>query len=192
MLFPLRWAKAGRARAARDVGYAELKGRAVYECNRCKRQVGLTAGTAFHWTKLPLTVWFLASDHLTQSKGGMSSVELARRLGTGQPTAWLIKHKLMAAMAAREAEKPKLAGRVEMDDAYLAGSALAASAAAVRPARTAVVAAVETTAEAQAALAAADGGQGLPEEGDRDAGQARPRRRQQRRDRRPVLLDGGQ
>ena len=72
----------------------------------------------FHWTKLPLTVWFLAIYHLTQSKGGMSSVELARRLGTRQPTAWLIKHKLMAAMAAREAEKPKLAGRVEMDDAY--------------------------------------------------------------------------
>ena len=93
------------------------KGRAVYQCNRCKRQVGLTAGTVFHWTKLPLTVWFLAIYHLTQSKGGMSSVELARRLGTRQPTAWLIKHKLMAAMAAREAEKPKLAGRVEMDDA---------------------------------------------------------------------------
>ena len=51
----------------------------------------------------------------------MSSVELARRLGTRQPTAWLIKHKLMAAMAAREAEKPKLAGRVEIDDAYLGG-----------------------------------------------------------------------
>ena len=29
---------------------AELKGRAVYQCNRCKRQVGLTAGTVFHWT----------------------------------------------------------------------------------------------------------------------------------------------
>ena len=36
----------------------------------------------FHWTKLPLTVWFLAIYHLTQSKGGISSVELARRLGT--------------------------------------------------------------------------------------------------------------
>ena len=34
---------------------------------------------------------------------------------------WLIKHKLMRAMGAREAEKPKLAGRVEVDDAYLGG-----------------------------------------------------------------------
>ena len=130
-----RWGKGWACPGCGHAGYAELKGRAVYQCNRCKRQVGLTAGTVFHWTKPPLTVWFLAIYHLTQSKGGMSSVELARRLGTRQPTAWLIKHKLMAAMAAREAEKPKLAGRVEMDDAYLGGQRAAASAAAARPAR---------------------------------------------------------
>ena len=41
----------------------------------------------------------------------------------------------MAAMAAREAGKPKLAGRVEVDDAYLGGRARAASAAEVPPAR---------------------------------------------------------
>ena len=109
--------------------------------------VGLTAGTVFHWTKLPLTVWFLAIYHLTQSKGGMSSVELARRLGTRQPTAWLIKHKLMAAMAAREAEKPKLAGRVEMDDAYLGGQRAGGKRGRGAAGKTPFVAAVETTAE---------------------------------------------
>ena len=123
-LFQLRWGKGWACPACGHGGCAELKGRAVYQCNRCKHQVGLTAGTVFHWTKLPLTTWFLAIYHLTQSKGGMSSVELARRLGTRQPTAWLLKHKLMAAMEAREAEKPKLAGRVEVDDAYLGGAAL--------------------------------------------------------------------
>ena len=101
----------------------------------------------FHWTKLPLTVWFLAIYHLTQSKGGMSSVELARRLGTRQPTAWLIKHKLMAAMAAREAEKPKLAGRVEMDDAYLGGQRAGGKRGRGAAGKTPFVAAVETTAE---------------------------------------------
>ena len=120
-LFQLRWGRGWACPACGHGGYAELKGRAVYQCNRCKRQVGLTAGTVFHWTKLPLTTWFLAIYHLSQSKGGMSSIELARRLGTRQPTAWLIKHKLMAAMQAREAEKPRLGGRVEIDDAYLGG-----------------------------------------------------------------------
>ena len=124
-----------------------------------KRQVGLTAGTVFHWTKLPLTTWFLAIYHLSQSKGGMSSVELARRLGTRQPTAWLIKHKLMAAMEQREAEKPKLAGRVEVDDAYLGGH---------RPGGKRG----RDDGRAQTAAAAADGGQGIQEEGDRGPGQA--------------------
>ena len=134
-LFELRWGRGWTCPGCGHGRCAELKGRAVYQCNRCKHQVGLTAGTVFHWTKLPLTTWFLAIHHLSQSKSGMSSVELARRLGTRQPTAWLVKHKLMAAMVAREAEKPKLAGRVEMDDAYLGGSARAASAGAVQPAR---------------------------------------------------------
>jgi hypothetical protein len=66
-----------------------------------------------------------------------------------QPTAWLVKHKLMRAMAAREAAKPKLSGRVEVDDAYLGGErpggerGRAASAAGKTP----FVTAVETTAE---------------------------------------------
>ena len=134
-LFQLRWGKGWVCPACGHGRCAELKGRAVYQCNRCKHQVGLTAGTVFHWTKLPLTTWFLAIYHLTQSKGGMSSVELARRLGTRQPTAWLIKHKLMAAMAAREAEKPKLTGRVEVDDAYLGGQRSGGKRGRGRPAR---------------------------------------------------------
>src|SRR3954471_5737574 len=63
----------------------------------------------------------MAIYQLSQSKGGMSSIELARRLGTRQPTAWLMKHKLMAAMERRDAGKPKLEGRVEVDDADLGG-----------------------------------------------------------------------
>ena len=77
----------------------------------------------------------------------MSSVDLARRLGTRQPTAWLIKHKLMAAMVAREGKKPKLAGRVEMDDAYLGGQRAGGKRGRGAAGKTPFVAAVETTAE---------------------------------------------
>ena len=146
-LFQLRWGKGWVCPGCEHGGYAELKGRAVYQCNRCKHQVGLTAGTVFHWTKLPLTIWFLAIYHLTQSKGGMSSVELARRLGTRQPTAWLIKQKLMAAMAERDAGKPKLEGRVEVDDAYLGGARSGGKRGRGAAGKTAFVAAVETTAK---------------------------------------------
>jgi hypothetical protein len=107
----------------------------------------LTAGTVFHWTKLPLTTWFLAIYHLTQSKGGMSSIELARRLGTRQPTAWLLKHKLMAAMAAGDAGQPKLTGRIEVDDAYLGGQRSGGKRGRGAAGKMPFVAAVETTAE---------------------------------------------
>ena len=156
-LFELRWGKGWACPACGHGRLCRAQGRAVYQCNRCKHQVGLTAGTVFHWTKLPLTTWFLAIYHLTQSKGGMSSVELARRLGTRQPTAWLIKHKLMAAMAAREAEKPKLEGRVEVDDAYLGGERSGGKRGRGAAGKTPFVAAVETTRRAQAA-----GGCGSP------------------------------
>ena len=101
---------------------------------------------------MPLSVWFLAIYHLTQSKGGMSSVELARRLGTRQPTAWLIKHKLMAAMATREAAKPKLEGRVEVDDAYLGGERSGGKRGRGAAGKTPFVAAVETTSSMSSVL----------------------------------------
>ena len=91
-----------------------------HQCASCHHQASVTAGTIFHRTKLPLRLWFLGIYHLTQSKNGVSALELSRRLGVQYNSAWLMKHKLMAVMGERDAGK-KLAGRVEMDDAYLGG-----------------------------------------------------------------------
>src|SRR5436305_2686010 len=109
-LFRMRWREGLTCPACGHRGFCALRTRKVFQCNRCKKQVSLTAGTVFQDTKLPLVTWFAAVYHLTQGKNGISSIELARRLGVRQPTAWLVKHKLMRAMAAREAAKPKLAG----------------------------------------------------------------------------------
>ena len=97
-----------------------LAGRGLNQCNRCKKQTSPTAGTIFHATKLPLTLWFAAIHLIVTAKNGISSVELGRRLGVKQPTAWAVEHKIMAVMARREGETA-LTGRVEMDDAYLGG-----------------------------------------------------------------------
>src|SRR5437870_7621526 len=94
----------------------------------------LHPGVVTEAPKVPLCTWFRAMYHLTQSKGGISSIELGRRLGVTQTTAWKIKHKLMQAMMERDATK-RLTGRIEIDDAYLGGDATAASGAAVRLAR---------------------------------------------------------
>ncbi len=54
---------------------------------------------------MPLRTWFRAMYHLTQSKGGISSLELGRRLRVTQNTAWKLKHKLMQVMMERDAGK---------------------------------------------------------------------------------------
>src|SRR5918993_3900213 len=120
-LFEMRWREGLACPACGHRGFCKLPTRELFPCNRCKKQVRLTAGTVFQATKLPLTTWFAAIYHLTQSKGGISSIELARRLGIRQPTAWLVEHELRRAMAEREAKKPQREGRVEVDDAYLGG-----------------------------------------------------------------------
>src|SRR5947208_16056915 len=146
-LFAMRWREGLTCPACGHRGFCALKTRKVFQCNRCKKQVSLTAGTVLQDTKLPLVTWFAAVYQLTQSKGGISSIELARRLGVRQPTAWLMRHKLMRAMAAREAAKPKLAGRVEVDDAYLGGERSGGERGRGAAGKTPIVAAVETTAE---------------------------------------------
>lgn len=50
-----------------------------------------------------------------EQRGG-SSIELGRRLGVTQTTAWKLKHKLMQVMMERDAGK-RLGGRIEIDDA---------------------------------------------------------------------------
>jgi len=110
-----------------------LDRRALYQCSSCRTQTSLTAGTIFEHTKLPLSVWFRGMYHLTQSKNGVSAMELMRRLGVSYNTAWMLKQKLMQVMLERESQKT-LRDRVEIDDAYIGGSSQA-RAGAVRRAR---------------------------------------------------------
>ena len=94
--------------------------RKVFQCVACRHQASLIAGTLFQGTKLPLTTWFLAIYLISQAKTGLSALSLKRQLGVSYPTAWLIHHKLMQAMADRE-DHYVLGGKVQVDDAYLGG-----------------------------------------------------------------------
>jgi transposase-like protein len=120
--------------------------RRLFQCRACRLQTSLTAGTIFASTHLPLRLWFRAMYHLTQSKQGISSVELGRRLGVKQFTAWKIKHKLAQVMMERDADK-RFSGRVEIDDAYLGGERTGGKRGRGAPGKTPFVAAVETTPE---------------------------------------------
>ena len=94
--------------------------RHLFQCNACRRQTSLTAGSLFAATKLPLTTWFLAIYLISQAKTGLSALALKRQLGVSYPTAWLLHHKILRAMA-RCDDGRQLDGQVQLDDAYLGG-----------------------------------------------------------------------
>jgi len=117
--------------------------RRLYQCNACRRQTSPTAGTVFASTKVPLTTWFRAMYLITQTKQGISSIELGRRLGTTQTTAWKIKTKLAEVMRIA-GDKERLSGRVEMDDAYLGGEKGGGKTGRGSPGKKPIVVAVQT------------------------------------------------
>jgi transposase-like protein len=95
-------------------------GRKYWQCTTCRQQTTVRAGTLLQASKLSLRQWLLAMFLVTQSKNNVSALELKRQVGVAWRTAWLLKHKLMEAMASREATR-QLGHEVEIDDAYLGG-----------------------------------------------------------------------
>jgi len=94
--------------------------RKTFQCQNCRHQTSITAGTVFQSSKLPLTIWFLAIYLISQAKTGLSALSLKRYLGVSYHAAWLVHHKLMEAMFDRETNYT-LTGSVQVDDAYLGG-----------------------------------------------------------------------
>ncbi|WP_411725272.1 IS1595 family transposase [Methyloglobulus sp.] len=121
-LTQVRWPEGFRCPGCGHGGHCVLhnKGRKTFQCNACHRQTSLIAGTLCQGTNLPLTTWFLAIYLVSQAKTGLSALALKRYLGVGYPSAWLMRHKLMQAMAERE-DHYLLSGQVQLDDAYLGG-----------------------------------------------------------------------
>lgn len=94
--------------------------RRLFQCNACRHQTSLTAGSLLEHTKLPLTTWFLAVYLISQAKTGLSALALKRQIGVSYPTAWLLHHKINRAMAQQDGSL-RLSGAVQLDDAYLGG-----------------------------------------------------------------------
>lgn len=128
--------------------YCQLAYRQLRQCNRCRQQTSVTAGTIFASTKLPLTTWFQAIYLISHDKKGISTMELHRHLGISYNAAWRMKHKLMQVMLERDRDKP-LSGFIEMDDAYLGGERSGGKVGRGAEGKTPFLAAVQTTEQSQ-------------------------------------------
>ena len=64
------------------------------KCAKCRKQFTLRMGTIFQDSRLPLVKWFTAMFLLSNSKKGISSVDLAEKIGVTQKTAWFLYHRI--------------------------------------------------------------------------------------------------
>ena len=103
-LFRWRWPGGFRCPHCGHDRYCQLTHRKLLQCNRCRRQTSVTAGSAFDSTKLPLTQWFRGLYLLTLGWKPASAMALHRALGISYNAAWRMKRKLMH--AATDSERP--------------------------------------------------------------------------------------
>lgn len=143
-LYRLRWPNGFVCPNCAHQKSCQLTVRKLTQCNRCRHQTSITAGTIFEATKLPLTTWFLGIYFITQDKKGVSAMKLHRQLGISYNAAWRMKQKLMQVMMERDGEK-QLSGFVEIDDAYIGGERTGGKRGRGAEGKTPFVAAVGTT-----------------------------------------------
>lgn len=115
-MFKRRWPDGFVCPACGKRRFAGLTSRPrLYECLDCGRQTSITAGTAMHRSKLPLTTWFWAAHLMTTHSNGMSALQLQDQLGVTYKTAWLLAQKLRRSML--DPDREPLEGVVEIDQA---------------------------------------------------------------------------
>ena len=119
-LFAHRWPQGFRCPRCGHEKAWHLSGRGLYECAACHYQGSLTAGTVLHCTRTDLRKWLLAIWLLASTTKAPSAAELARQLGVTGKTAWLVRRKIVHALARREDELV-LRGIVELDEGFIGG-----------------------------------------------------------------------
>ena len=119
-LVQMRWPDGFKCPKCGAKRHSYLASKRLFQCTACRVQTSARSGTIFHKSRTPLTKWFLAMHLMASSKNDIAALELARQLDVKWDTAWLIKQKLMEVMRQRNSIY-KLAGDIQIDDAYLGG-----------------------------------------------------------------------
>src|SRR5215207_5840145 len=115
----LRWPDGVRCPRCHSDKISRIKKRPQFDCDSCRYQFSVTAGTIFHDSHLPLWKWFVAVYLIVESKKGVSANQLKRTLGTTYKTAWYLSHRIRAAL--KEVDAQLLKGIVEADETFVGG-----------------------------------------------------------------------
>lgn len=114
----LRWPEGPLCPRCESDKISRIQDRDQFDCDSCRYQFSVTAGTIMHDTKLPLWKWFLAVYMMVESKKGVSANQLKRTLGVHYRTAWYLCHRIRKAL---ETPDGLLKGVVEIDETFIGG-----------------------------------------------------------------------
>jgi transposase-like protein len=118
----LRWPKGVYCARCGSDKISRIHDRDQYDCDSCRYQFSVTAGTVFNDTHLPLWKWFLAVYLMCESKKGVSASQLGRSIKVAYKTAWYLCHRIRKAMAEGVPQPVDGKGKtVEMDETYIGG-----------------------------------------------------------------------
>ncbi|HZE69613.1 MAG TPA: IS1595 family transposase [Pyrinomonadaceae bacterium] len=115
----LRWPNGVRCVRCDSDKISRIYKRNQFHCDSCQYQFSATAGTIFHDSHLSLMKWFAAIYLLSESKKGMSALQLKRTLKVAYKTAWYLCHRIREAV--KDADTSLLQNIVECDEAYVGG-----------------------------------------------------------------------
>ena len=111
----IRWPEGVTCPRCQSHSVSRIEERSQYDCNGCRHQFSVTAGSVFHDTHLPLWKWFLAVYIMCEPKKSVSANQLKRTLGISYKTAWYLCHRIRKAMQ----DDAALNGTIEVDEAYV-------------------------------------------------------------------------
>lgn len=118
-LFQLRWPKGFSCSRCGHLHYWSTS-KGLFLCRQCRHQQSVTAGTIFHGTRKPLTLWFKALWWFSTRKSSVNATALQELLGLGSyQTAWCWLQKLRTCTVFPDREK--LSGTIEVDECFVGG-----------------------------------------------------------------------
>jgi transposase-like protein len=115
----LRWPDGVVCPRCEGATISRIRARNQFDCDSCRYQFSVTAGTLMHDSHLPLFKWFLAIYLMVESKKSISAKQLQRMLKVSYKTAWYLQHRIRDAMG--DTDDPPLRGIVEVDETYFGG-----------------------------------------------------------------------
>ena len=98
-----------------------IASRKSYSCQECGHHVHPTAGTIFHKSSTPLTLWFYAIYLMAQTRTGISAKQLERELGVTYKTAWRMFTMIRSRFNDNGDAFGSDGGDVEVDETYVGG-----------------------------------------------------------------------